>query len=199
MLYPEHLLPSKRKANLFEYCDKCYLIRYTNSKADMLDEDGHLNISNVPSIHFWKFSTNFIKCSPNHPLSSKTEDIYIKVNKPNCSEKYWNVDSNEILSTKDIDFDIIRTRGYFYLKILDFNNYSEPLVYNINNKFSILNNVEISLKVEHKPTIINFFHFHIKICPTKEKYEIPLNRSMERLIISIIRNKILKNYFLDLR
>ena len=167
MPYPEHLIPSTTKNEIFNYCNQCLLCRWTPSLTDLIDQEGELNLSEIKEEWINSFfSTNFIRCGDNHPLTSTIDDILIEVIDPGLSRTRW--EPGKIPpNPREIIYKIHNERGYFYILLGDLNGIKETYPKNVpknKEKQQLVFNIE----VEHYPTLVNFFHFQLSIIADNE-------------------------------
>jgi len=195
MIYPERLLPSSHKLDFFDWCNSCYLCRSTLRNDNLTNPDGSLNPAIIELNRTIGLSTNYIRCNPRHPLTSELEDVYFIVKNNKYTTTPFNSKNQEkVPKAKEVDFEIDKNKGWFLLKCEDFNDIKSQIPFNRTNKDEEI--VEITLKVEHEPTLVNLFHFQINAYKENKKITSGV-KGYKKKISHIIRDRILEYYHLE--
>lgn len=192
MFYPEHLLPTIEKSTNFSRCKECYLIRFVKPEHDIIVE-GNFNVSIIETKEGVNLSTNFIKCSDKHPYSSLVEDVFITdTDKKFCLEYFTPNNIHLVPMPENIEFTIDSSRKYFFLQIGDFDNISRQFPFNSPKHGKIKK--YFTIKVDHLPNLINFFHFQINSYDENNKKISYSGQQWVREVISSIRELISSTY-----
>ena len=156
MLYPTHLIPQPNYLSITT--DKlpanCFLIRHTSIK-DILDPATQTLRADCivhRTDHLKDLSTNLLGC-----FTPADGELEILKNSPSYDyfQSLWDVGGRVIEIPNSTDFTVRSERGFFYLKIEDFNNQRFEYVSD-NEKFIAI------CKVLHTPINCNYWHCSLR-------------------------------------
>ncbi len=130
------------------------MIRFTNS-LELIDPKTNkisASLFTHPTEHFADYSTNLLGIS-------QIEDALIKI-KHSDRESYfakdWCEKDGDVISPSDNEFEIVDTRGYFFLSIDRCHGHIVP------NESEETNCGSITCQVKHTPKFCNFWHFSVR-------------------------------------